>query len=317
LNRIILDTDMAMGAPGSDIDDGFAFALAQADPDIRIELLTTVNGNTDVESATLLSLNLAERLGCTEIPVVRGAAAPLLYPNRARGASAELRATYGGRSAAPGHAAEEIVKLVMANPGEITIVAIGPLTNIAAALSLEPLLATTAREIVIMGGIFLGQTLKATMPGEFNVWCDPEAAYAVLHSGAKLRWVGLDVTMQVRVTREHATQMAASASAFSSFAGEFTTAWIDHMKAANPGDPQQGDSCAMHDPLAVAVVTKPELVTWRPAYVDVVTGEGISKGVMVTDLLTSAEPPEANCEVATAVDVDGFMSHFLSTISRL
>jgi len=314
--RIILDTDLAMGVPGSDIDDGFALALAQADPEIQIDLVTTVNGNTDVESATLLSLSLTERLGCESIPVLRGAAAPLLYPNRARGASDEVRRVYGHRSPAPGHAAEEIVRLVMANPGEITIVAIGPLTNIAVALSIEPLLASTVKEIVIMGGIFLGQTLKAAMPGEFNVWTDPEAAHAVLHSGARMRWVGLDVTMQVRLTRDHAARMAESTGAFATFAGECTTAWIDHMKAANPGEPEQADSCAMHDPLAVAVLTQPQLVTWRAAHVDIVTGEGISRGVMVTDLLTSDTPPEANCEIATDVDVDGFMSHFLTMISR-
>ena len=67
--RIILDTDLAMGAPGSDIDDGFALALAHADPGIRLELVTTVNGNTDVESATLLTLELLEQLGLTEVPV--------------------------------------------------------------------------------------------------------------------------------------------------------------------------------------------------------------------------------------------------------
>ena len=72
MHRIILDTDLAMGAPGSDIDDGFALALAHADPDIQLDLVTTVNGNTDVESATLLTLELVERLGCAGVRVVRG-----------------------------------------------------------------------------------------------------------------------------------------------------------------------------------------------------------------------------------------------------
>lgn len=315
--RIILDTDLGMGVPGSDIDDGFAFALAQSDPGIQVDLVTTVNGNTDVESATLLALALAERLGCQDIPIFKGAAAPLLYPGRGRRASDETRETYGHRSPAAGHAAEEIVRHVMANPGEITIVAIGPLTNIATALSLEPRLASSVREIVIMGGVFLGQTREAAMPGEFNVWIDPEAAHAVLHSGARMRWVGLDVTLQVRVTRQHADRMSASSSAFAAFAGECTTSWIDHKKLAHPGDPEQADSCAMHDPLAVAVLTRPDLVEWRPAHVDVVTGDSIARGVMVTDFLTSATPPEANCMIATDVDVEGFMSHFLDTIARL
>lgn len=315
--RIILDTDLAMGAPGSDIDDGFALALAHADPDIQIDLVTTVNGNTDVETATLLGLELAERLGATSIPIVKGASAPLLRPDRARKAPAEIQARYGHRSPQPGHAAEKIVELVMANPGEITVVAIGPLTNIAVALSLEPGFAAAVKEIVIMGGIFLGQTNKAEMPGEFNVWMDPEAASAVLHSGAPLRWVGLDVTMRVRLTREDAEAMSAGSGSFARFAGEYTTAWIDFLAAANPGDTSQADSCAMHDPLAVAVLTRPDLVTWRDAHVDIVTGDGIARGVMIADLLTSNRPPTANCRIAVDVDADGFRTHFLGTISRL
>ncbi|MFF1876311.1 nucleoside hydrolase [Leifsonia sp. NPDC058230] len=315
--RIILDTDLAMGAPGSDIDDGFALALAHADPDIRIELVTTVNGNTDVESATLLGLELAERLGATSIPIVMGASAPLLRPDRARRAPGGIRERYGHRSPQPGHAAEKIVELVMANPGEITVVAIGPLTNIAVAMSLDPGFAAAVKEIVIMGGIFLGQTNKAEMPGEFNVWVDPEAASAVLHSGAQLRWVGLDVTMRVRLSREDAGALSAGTGSFAPFAGEYTAAWIDFLAAANPGDTSQADSCAMHDPLAVAVLTRPELVTWRDAHVDIVTGEGLARGVMVADLLTSEHPPAANCRIAVDVDAEAFRAHFLGTIARL
>lgn len=317
MHRIILDTDLAMGERGSEIDDGFALALALADPDITVELVTTVNGNTDVETATLLSLELLERLDSGEVRVVRGAAAPLAHPADARTAPPAITERYGHRRPEPGYAAAEIVNLVMAHPGEITIVAIGPLTNVAAALALEPRLARAAREIVIMGGIFLGQTLTSTMPGEFNVWVDPEAAHAVLHCGAGLRWVGLDVTRQVRLTREHAAQMTAASGRFSAFAGEFTTAWIEHQAARHPGDPDRGRWCAMHDPLAVAALTHPDLLTWTPAYVDIVTGRGLARGVMVTDLLTADQAPQPNCRIATAVDAHQFMNHFLTSITRL
>lgn len=321
MNRIILDTDLAMGAPGSDIDDGFALALAHADPEIAIDLITTVNGNTDVESATLLARELTERLGCPEVPVVTGAWAPFTKPDRFRGAPEAIVSRYGRHATdgatGGGYAAAEIARHVMENPGEITIVAIGPLTNVAAAISLEPRLASTVREIVIMGGIFLGQTFQSAMPGEFNVWVDPEAAEAVLRSGAPLRWVGLDVTLQVRVTREHAATMSEGAGQFGPFAGESTGKWIDHQRDRNPGDPSQADSCAMHDPLAVAVVSHPGFITWRPAHVSVVTGDGIARGVMVTDLLTSANAPQPNCQIATAVDVDAFMAYFLDAVSTL
>src|SRR3954452_5582264 len=217
VRRIVLDTDLSMGELGSEIDDGFALALAAADPELTVELVTTVNGNTDVETATLLSLHLVERLGMTGTRVVRGAAAPLTRPKRARSASPETVRAFG-RPIPPGYAAAEIASLVMANPGEITIVAIGPLTNVAAALSLEPELARSVQEIVVMGGVFLGQTLQSGMPGEFNVWVDPEAADAVLHSGAPLRFVGLDVTTRVRLTRAHAERMGERPDGFGAFA---------------------------------------------------------------------------------------------------
>ena len=220
MRRIILDTDLAMGAPGSDIDDGFALALAHADPDIQLDLVTTVNGNTDVESATILATELTHRLGIPEVPVVRGAAAPFTHPERVRRpADAVLALASEDRRPAEGYAAVEIVRHVLANPGEITIVAIGPLTNVAAALLLEPRLAQEVAEIVIMGGIFFGTMPNEKMPGEFNIWTDPESAAAVLRSGAPLRFVGLDVTLQVRLSREDAGRMLSADTPFAPFAG--------------------------------------------------------------------------------------------------
>src|SRR4051795_5856840 len=196
--RIILDTDLAMGAPGSDIDDGFALALAHADPDIELELITTVNGNTDVESATILTGELANRLGIHGVPIVRGASAAYTRPQIKRAPADNVLALRdSAQPPAPGYAAVAIAEHIMAHPGEITLVAIGPLTNVAAALVLEPRVAAPVKEIVIMGGMFFGTMPSRTMPGEFNVWVDPEAAQAVLRCGAPQRWVGLDVTLQV------------------------------------------------------------------------------------------------------------------------
>lgn len=316
MHRIILDTDLAMGAPGSDIDDGFALALAHADPDLQLDLVTTVNGNTDVESATILTAELARRLGLEDLRIVKGAAAPFTHPERIR-TPADSVVALATKAPAEGYAAVEIVRHVMANPGEITIVAIGPLTNVAAALLLEPRLAQNVAEIVIMGGVFFGTRPNRDMPGEFNVWTDPESAAAVLRSGARLRWVGLDVTLKVRLSREHAQRMLAADTDFAPFAGEATLAWIRHLQQQNPGSPADADSCAMHDPLAVAVVSHPELVTFVDAHVSVVTGDGLARGVMITDLLQSADPPAANCRVAVSVHADAFTAHFLRLITGL
>jgi purine nucleosidase len=312
--RVILDTDMAMGVPGSEIDDGFALALLVADPAFQLELVTSVNGNIDVESGTYLSVELLDRLGRPDVPVVRGAAAPLVEPERVRSAPDEVRARFGHRTPAPGFAAAEIARRVLESPGEITLVAIGPLTNVAAAIALDPRVATAVREIVVMGGVYLGQTNRAQMPGEFNFWVDPYAARAVLRSGARLRLVGLDVTRQVRLTRAHAATMAASGRPFGAFAGDCTVAWIDRNAREFPGDPRSADSCAMHDPLAVASIVHPELVTWAPAHVDVAVADE-ARGVAVADLLEGADAPEPNATIATAVDVDGFLDYFLATIA--
>ncbi len=318
MRRIILDTDLAMGAPGSDIDDGFALALAHADPDLQLDLITTVNGNTDVESATILTGELVRRLDIADVPIVKGAASSFTHPEVTRKpADSVLALAAGAPPATAGYAAVEIARHVMAHPGEITIVAIGPLTNVAAAMLLEPRLAGNVAEIVIMGGIFFGTMPDRTMPGEFNVWIDPEAAAAVLRSGAPLRWVGLDVTLKVRLTRAHAERMRSADTAFAPFASEATLAWIEHSRRVHPGDPDAGDSCAMHDPLAVAVVTHPELVTFVDAHVSIVTGDGQARGVMITDLLRSDSPPAANCQVAVSVDAPAFTDHFLDLITGL
>jgi purine nucleosidase len=318
VHRIILDTDVAMGAPGSDIDDGFAMALAVDLSDQELELVTTVNGNTDVETSTLLALDLLQRLGRPEIPVVKGAAAPLLRPVHdypARDRVAGVRQRLAGLTPAPGRAATAIIDLVMANPGEISLIAIGPLTNVAVALALEPGLSSAVKEIVVMGGVFLRTTRMLGMPGEFNIWIDPEAAAIVLNSGAPLRFIGLDVTLQVQLGRADADRLEATRRPFASYAGACAHAWIDYLRDAYPG--KGFCSAPMHDPLAVAVVSRPNLVTWRPARVEVEVCSDITRGVTVADLLASKEPPEPNCLVATEVDSPAFIEFFLNHVYSL
>lgn len=313
---VILDTDLAMGAPGSDIDDGFALAMALAAPELDLRLVTTVNGNTDVESATTLTLELVHRLGHPEVPVHRGADRPLLRPPATRGS---VPAGIRRREPRPEPAAMALVREVVAAPGEITVIAVGPLTNLALAMRLDPRFAPALKSLVIMGGVFLGRTGTAGMPGEFNVWSDPEAAQIVLGSGVRARWVGLDVTRRVRLTRAEAQVMAASPRPYESFAGEYAVGWIDHLRGV--GD--DAESCALHDPLAVAAVTRPGLLTFEPANLEVETGDRF-RGAVLTDLgsrsphldeVGRGDPP--NALVAVDVDAAGFGAHFRELIARL
>lgn len=318
MERVLLDTDLGMGEPGTEIDDGFALALAVADPGIALELVSTVNGNTDVDTATRLTLGLLDRLG-TDVPVARGATAPLLRTHPRSPADAETvlppGVDAGGREVS--HAARDLVERVLAAPGELTVVAIGPLTNLALALALEPRMATAVKEVVAMGGVYLEQTNLAAMPGEFNFWVDPEAASMVLASGVPLRLVGLDVTRRVRLGEQDTTRLRVAGGAFGSFAADCADEWIAHLRRTAPGDERQHDSCALHDPLAVATVTRPDLVTWRDAFVSVETATERTRGVAVADLLTSDSPPEPNCRIGVEVDVDGFREHLLGHLGSL
>jgi len=123
--------------------------------------------------------------------------------------------------------------------------------------------------------------------------------------------------MQVRLTDEDAVRMAAGGRPFGAFAGACTREWIAYCDQRNPGAVAEHGSCAMHDPLAVAAVTHPELLTWRPAHVRVETASPVTRGVTVADLLTTDRPPAANCRIATAVDTGAFRELFLSRISAL
>lgn len=154
--HIILYTDHGMGA-GADIDDGFALALAHADPNNQAEMATTINGNTEVESPTILLGVPAEALGMRDIPIFQGSATPLGCANKnAQECTPEdnvLALRDVGQQPIqpiPEHAAVEIAKHTLATPGEVTVVIIGPFTNIALGLILNPRVRNALQELVIM-----------------------------------------------------------------------------------------------------------------------------------------------------------------------
>jgi purine nucleosidase len=315
--RILLDTDLAMGASGSDIDDGFALALALADPDIEVDAITTVGGNSDVVTSTRLTRELLDQLDRPDIAVHQGAGQPIAARWRRPSEQEPSLPVPGSRSQT---AVDELVRRVIAAPGELTVVAIGPLTNVALACLQEPLFARAVREIVVMGGVYLEHTNVAGMPGEYNFWCDPDAAQAMLASGASIRLVGLDVTNQVRLTHDDTAGMAKQAEAgkvFAPFAARCADEWIEHQQRVKVHDEREHDSCALHDPLAVAAVSRPELITWTPAQVTVETTSPVTRGVAVADLLRWQNPPPANCRIATAVDADAFRRYFFEQIAGL
>lgn len=202
IKKIIIDTD-----PG--IDDAMAIFLALRSPEIEVVGLTTIFGNVNCQLATVNALRLLETAGHSRIPVAKGCDSPLFisapeHATRVHGEDGMGNANFAlpKGSAIEMSAAEFIVKTILAHPGEITLVPIGPLTNIALALKLEPKIINLVKEVVIMGG-------AATVAGnitpvaEANIWQDPHAAAIVFNAGLPLTMIGLDVTSTVLLTEDY------------------------------------------------------------------------------------------------------------------
>jgi inosine-uridine nucleoside N-ribohydrolase len=312
MHRIILDTD-----PG--IDDALALFLALASPEIQLEVITTVNGNVGVDSTTRNALALLEFLGRTDIPVARGCDRPLV---RLHTSAAYVHGDNGlGGVQLPEphtqpvaqHAVDMIIERIMATPGDITLVPIGPLTNIALAVRREPRIAQRVREVVIMGGA-LRVPGNITPSAEFNIFVDPQAAHIVFHAGWPLRLVALDVTMQARLLRSQVNALAATQSRVGPLMQGMLAYYFDVF-----GPRYSVTEFHMHDPLCLAAAFQPELLTWQSVYVDVELEGKLTTGQTVAYFrrLDESGIPPANMQVAVAVNEMAFIEIFLERVRRL
>ncbi len=257
----MLDTD-----PG--VDDALALLYLLARPDLRLLAITTVFGNADVETTTRNALWLRATLGL-DVPVHRGADAPLARP---RGCSPVHVHGENGLgdidlsgpalpAADPGPAHEAIIDLVRAHPGQVTIAAIGPLTNLALALRAAPDITGLVAEVVIMGGAFARGNV--TPFAEANIHNDPEAAAEVLAASWPVTLVPLDATLPCVLTDAAARKMA-QASATGRFVHDVTRGY-----AATYARHEGLDGCVLHDVAALVRLTRPELFEVRSAPVSV------------------------------------------------
>src|SRR5690349_1412353 len=300
--RIIIDTD-----PG--VDDALTFLLALASPEIQLEALTTTQGNVTLEKATSNALSVLE-LGCaSHIPVARGSLLPLVQPLRASAAVhgesgiGNSRLPEPKATPVPGHAVDYLIERVLAEPKEISIFPIGPLTNIAMAVRKEPRFAKAVKELVIMGGAILEHG-NMTPLAEFNIYVDPHAAHIVFHSGIPITLIPLDVTHKCLLKQEHVDRLMQIDSPVSRFIRDAMEVYLQASFEMG----FQGSS--LHDPLTLATIIAPELLTLQEYYVDVDISGGVSMGKTFADIPNVLKQP-ANMKVAMSVRGDGFIELFL------
>jgi purine nucleosidase len=321
---VIIDTDPGLGEPGSDIDDGLAIALAMRSGELDLIGLTIVAGNVDLDVGVDVARRLTARLGQPALPVVAGAASPLerdMAHVRDLFAAAALHGRAPSATDALGptesmHAADWMADQVAARPGEITIIAIGPMTNIALAIQRSPTFARDVRELVLMAGSATTYAQNITVVGDFNSYVDPEALRIVLDSGAPIRMVGLDQTSRVLLTREDANELWLGDD-FAQWVAHCTDAWIDFLGVAFPNRPEHRHACFLHDPLVVAAVIDDAILEWADADVQVETSSELARGLVVADRgLSLLRPRPANARVAIDTDVHAFRRLFMTRMTQ-
>lgn len=284
--RLILDTDI-----GTDVDDCLALAVILGSPELQLEGVTCVYG--DVSLRVRMVRKLLRLAGRDDIPAFLGAADPLLglqpvhWPGHEGVGLLDDSDTDLGPT--PGRAVDYIVDTVLANPDEIHLLAIGPLTNVALALKVEPRLAERLARLTIMGG---ARHSPAGSP-EHNFKSDPEAGHIVLSSGAPISLVPLDVTLRVTITPEGVARIRGAGTPF-------------HEAVARQVElyPRFADTgrTYLHDPLAAALIARSDLATFTPLRVDIETGGRFSPGLSVMREPRDGAP--ANAAVALDVNVE-------------
>ncbi|HUV05024.1 MAG TPA: nucleoside hydrolase [Armatimonadota bacterium] len=320
MKRVVIDTDAG-------VDDALALILALRSPELRVEAITTVSGNVHVDLCTENVLRVLDVLELEEPPpVAKGAADPLVKPlftapevhgaDGLGGLHALMEETgalkYARPTASPSSmpAFELLADLADRHAGDISLITIGPLTNVAKAILEHPKRMAGFKEIICMGGAFrvYGNT---TPVAEFNIFVDPHAAQVVLDSGIPMTFVPLDVTERVCLEMGHIVkEIQPVGTRLSRFVSDLTRGYVRyHMHTEGfPG-------CYLHDPLAVGVCIDPTFCGVQEGFVQIETAAGITMGMTVCDLRPNPLTPEPpNARICTEVDAGRFFQFFLDRI---
>ena len=300
MKRFIIDTD-----PG--VDDAHAILLALAHPGVQVEAITTVNGNVDLNLTTanaLKILDVAEK----DIPVYRGCDRPLI--NRPESAAfvhgsdglGDARIPASKKQVQSEHAVHALIRLANENPGEFTLVAIGPLTNLAVALSIDPDLPKKFKELLIMGGAIYSRGNTETVTAEFNIHTDPEAAHIVFSSWPMLTLLSWETTLAHVFTHEVLERFHNLGTPRAKFFHDTNQVILSYIEKR-----MSNDSLFAPDGLAMAVAVEPEIVTKsEKKHVSIELHGSRTRGQTVVDWSGRTQQP-ANAEIIFELDQERFI----------
>ena len=300
MRRFLIDTDTAS-------DDAVALVMALRHAEVNVEAITVVSGNVGLDQAVQNALYTVELCGA-EVPVYAGAAKPMMRcletAEYVHGKDGMGDAGYplSGRVPTEGRGADVIVETILGAPGEITLVALGPLTNVAVAVLLAPEIASAVDRVVVMGGTGVNGPGNVSAMAEYNFWADPEAAAVVTRAGFPIEFVGWDISIAsavVDAARHEA--MKAIGTPLSKFAVDIAQV----VRRFAMGNGLEGDD--LPDPIAMAHAIDPSVATTKRLHVDVMVGDGPQRGVMEVDQLGFGGG-EPNVEIVTHYPSDHFFS---------
>lgn len=314
--KIILDVDTGT-------DDAVAIMFAALHPELDLIGVTTVNGNVPVQYTTDNTLRVLDHVGRSDIPVYRGLRRPIVrldFPAPKRISRDSAEDMHGTELPIPAPhsvasdigAVEYLVETLRRTTEEITLVPVGPLSNIAAALAVEPRIVETVSEVVIMGG---GHRMGNETPSaEFNIWADPEAAAMVFEAGfRRITLVPLDATHEALVSLADCDALTALGTPAATAAANFVRRRIEAYQRGRSVD--ANDAAPVHDALCTAYLVCPEVITTRHLHVAVETRGELTVGRTVIDTRPQANIPP-NCDVAFSADARRFVELLMQTLGR-
>jgi inosine-uridine nucleoside N-ribohydrolase len=318
--RVIIDTD-----PGT--DDAMAIILALNSPEFKVEALTVVPGNVNAHQGLENALKIVSLAGRCDVVVAGGAQHPLNQKLitaqfwHGKNGLANVELPTSKCKADPRFGPDLIVEMVHRYPHEITLIPVGPLTNIALAVSKDPSIAFLVKDIVIMGGSISGGNVNGA--AEANIYNDPEAAQIVFNAGWMVTMVGSDVGERTLITRKYLAELRSSHGPQNDFIAKIADFYLTRSEKSGYS------GAAMYDPLAVGIALDPTLGTLKEMHVDVETKGEFTRGETVANRMGSNENNvlhgdhyeiegvidlKPNARVCLASDADRFLQMFVSRV---